>query len=233
LETLVGDAGLVIEAVSEDLTVKQQIFASLDRACPSRAILASTTSALLPSALGRATQRPDRVLVAHYFNPPALVPLVELVRGPETSDETVATVRDVLLRIGKRPAVVQTEVPGFIGNRLQAALVREALSLVDRGVATPEDIDTVVKFSFGPRLSVAGVFEVGDLAGLDLYLSVGKLLFTELESSPEVPRVLREKVEQGQLGAKTGQGFYTWTTESAAALRDRIGQVLVEVAARQ
>jgi 3-hydroxybutyryl-CoA dehydrogenase len=124
-------------------------------------------------------------------------------------------------------------VPGFIGNRLQAALVREALSLVDRGVATPEDIDTVVKFSFGPRLSVAGVFEVGDLAGLDLYLSVGKLLFPELESSPEVPRVLREKVEQGQLGAKTGQGFYTWTTESAAALRDRIGQVLVEVAARQ
>jgi 3-hydroxybutyryl-CoA dehydrogenase len=233
LETLVGDAGLVIEAVSEDLTVKQQIFASLDRACPSHAILASTTSALLPSALGRATQRPDRVLVAHYFNPPALVPLVELVRGPETSDETVATVRDVLLRIGKRPAVVQTEVPGFIGNRLQAALVREALSLVDRGVATPEDIDTVVKFSFGPRLSVAGVFEVGDLAGLDLYLSVGKLLFPELESSPEVPRVLREKVEQGQLGANTGQGFYTWTTESAAALRDRIGQVLVEVAARQ
>jgi 3-hydroxybutyryl-CoA dehydrogenase len=230
LEALVGDADLVIEAVSEDLGVKQQVFRSLDDACPQRTIIASTTSALLPSALATATHRPDRVIVAHYFNPPTLVPLVELVRGPETSDESVTTLRDLLLQMGKRPALVQIEVPGFIGNRLQAALVREALSLVEHGVATPADIDSVVKYSFGRRLAVAGVFEIGDLAGLDLYLSVGTLLFPSLESSPDLPSVLRNKVEQGALGAKTGRGFYSWTPESAAALRSRIGQALIELA---
>ena len=230
LEVLAADADLVVEAVSEDLALKQQLFRTLDGACPQRTILTSTTSALLPSALARATLRPDRVLVAHYFNPPALVPLVELVRGPETSDETVATVRDVLLHLGKRPAIVQKEVPGFIGPRLQAALVREALSLVEQGVATPGDIDAVIKYSFGRRLAVAGVFEIGDLAGLDVYLSVAGPLFRALESSPEVSKVLRQKVEQGDLGVKSGQGFYTWTPESAAALRDRIGRALIELA---
>ena len=151
LDEVVADADLVIEAVSENLSLKQEFFRTLDGVCPPHTILASTTSTLLPSALAGATQRPDRVLVTHYFNPPALVPLVEVVRGPETSDEVVSTVRDLLLQIGKRPAVIQKELIGFIGNRLQAALAREALSLVDRGVATPEDIDTVVKYSFGRR----------------------------------------------------------------------------------
>jgi 3-hydroxybutyryl-CoA dehydrogenase len=167
------------------------------------------------------------VLVAHYFNPPALVPLVEVVRGPETSDETVTTVRDLLVRMGKRPALVQKELIGFIGVRLQAALGREACSLVERGVATPEDIDTVVKHSFGRRLAVAGVFEIADLAGLDIYAAVAPV-FQDLDSSTDVPTILQQKVERGELGVKTGQGFYTWTPESAAALRERIGRALVE-----
>lgn len=229
LDEVVADADLVIEAVSENLSLKQEFFRTLDGVCPPHTILASTTSTLLPSALAGATQRPDRVLVTHYFNPPALVPLVEVVRGPETSDEVVATVRDLLLQIGKRPAVIQKELIGFIGNRLQAALAREALSLVDRGVATPEDIDTVVKYSFGRRLGVAGIFEVGDLAGLDVYLAAAPV-FRDLESSVEVPTILRHKVEHGELGVKTGQGFYTWTPESAAALRERIGRSLADLA---
>jgi 3-hydroxybutyryl-CoA dehydrogenase len=227
LEDLVADADLVVEAVSENLVLKQQFFGRLDCACPRHTILASTTSTLLPSALASATRRPDRVIVAHYFNPPALVPLVEVVRGPETSDETVATVRDLLLSVGKRPALIEKELIGFIASRLQAALGREACSLVERGVATPEDIDTVVKYSFGRRLAVAGIFEVGDLAGLDVYMAAGPL-FRELESSAEVPTILQQKVERGELGVKTGQGFYTWTPESAAALRERIGRALVE-----
>jgi 3-hydroxybutyryl-CoA dehydrogenase len=230
MERLVADADLVIEAVSEDLRLKQQLFQGLDEACPQRTILASTTSSLLPSDLASVTRRSDRVLVAHYFNPPTIVPLVELIRGPDTSDATVATVRDLLLQVGKRPAVVQKEVPGFIGNRLQAALVREALALVDQGVATPADIDSVVKYSFGRRLAVAGVFQIGDLAGLDVYLSVGRLLFPSLNSSSDVPEVLREKVDNGELGAKTGRGFYSWTAESAAALREGIAQALIELA---
>jgi 3-hydroxybutyryl-CoA dehydrogenase len=120
LEDVAADADLVVEAVFENLALKQELFRNLDRLCAPRTILASTTSSLLPSQLATATERPDRVLVAHYFNPPALVPLVEVVRGPATSDDTVNTVRDLLMQAGKRPAVVQTEVPGFIGNRLQA-----------------------------------------------------------------------------------------------------------------
>jgi 3-hydroxybutyryl-CoA dehydrogenase len=227
LDDLAASADLVVEAVAEDLALKQQIFRALDRASPPHAILASTTSALLPSALAAATRRPERVLVAHYFNPPALMPLVELVRGPETSDETVDTLRNVLVQLGKRPAVVQKEVPGFIGNRLQAALAREAMSLVERGVATPADVDTVIKYSFGRRLGAAGVFEIADLAGLDLYLSDAEPLLKVLESSSEVSSALRTKVARGDLGVKSGQGFYTWTPESAAALQTRIGQALV------
>jgi 3-hydroxybutyryl-CoA dehydrogenase len=229
LEDLVADADMVIEAVSENLALKQQIFQSLDNACPPHTILASTTSTLLPSALASATRRPDRVIVTHYFNPPSLVPLVEVVRGPETSDETVTTVHDLLLRVGKRPALIEKELIGFIASRLQAALGREACSLAERGVATPEAIDTVVKYSFGRRLGVAGVFEIGDLAGLDVYMAAGAL-FKELESSTELPAILRQKVERGELGVKTGQGFYSWTPEAAAALRDRIGRALVELA---
>jgi 3-hydroxybutyryl-CoA dehydrogenase len=158
------------------------------------------------------------------------VPLVEVVRGPGTSDATVDTVRDVLLQAGKRPAVLQRECPGFIGNRLQGALLREALSLVERGVATPADIDTVVKYSFGPRMGAAGIFEMRDLAGLDLLVPFAEAVMWDLESSTGVPRLLREKVERGELGVKSGQGFYTWTPESTAAVQERIARALVDVA---
>jgi 3-hydroxybutyryl-CoA dehydrogenase len=230
LDEAAAEADLVVEALSEELALKQQFFRTLDGICEPRAILASTTSTLLPSRLASATQRPDRVLVTHFFNPPTIVPLVEMVRGPETSDETVATVRDVLLQMGKRPAVVQKELPGFIGNRLQGALIIEALSLVQRGAATPADIDLVVKYSFGRRLGVTGIFEFLDLGGLDTLLNAARIMAGELDSSTDVTPVLREKVERGELGVKSGQGFYTWTPESAAALRDRIGRAAAALA---
>src|SRR5262249_55601309 len=128
LEEVAADADLVVEAVTEDLSLKQQLFRTLDELCPPQVILASTTSTILPSILASATHRPDRVVVTHYSNPPAIVPLVEVVRGPETSDETVTRVTDVLRQSGKRPAVVQKELPGFISSRLQVVLYIEALS---------------------------------------------------------------------------------------------------------
>jgi 3-hydroxybutyryl-CoA dehydrogenase len=230
LQSAVAGADLVIEAVSEDIEVKRMVFRDIDAWAPRHAILASNTSTFMPSLLAAATTRPERVIVAHYFNPPYLLPLVELVRGELTSDETVATMRDLYEGIGKSPAVVQREAPGFVGNRLQMALLREALAIVDAGIASPRDVDTIIRTSFGRRLAVAGVFEVFEAAGWDLTLAVADQLFPAIDRSPEPPLSLREKVARGELGLKTGRGFYDWTPESAAALRDRISDGLAAIA---
>ena len=226
----VADADLVIEAVSEDLGLKRSLFRDLDAWAPPRAVLASNSSSFMPSLLAAATERADRVLVAHYFNPPHLLPLVELVRGGQTSDETIETMRALYTGIGKRPAVVQREAPGFVGNRLQMALLREALAIVEAGIATPRDVDTIIKSSFGRRLAVAGVFEVFEAAGWDLTLAVADQLFPAIDRSTEPPQSLRDKVARGELGLKAGKGFYAWTPEEAAALRRRIGEGLAAIA---
>jgi 3-hydroxyacyl-CoA dehydrogenase len=230
LRAAVTDSDLVIEAVSEDLEVKRSLFRDLDAWAPPHAILASNTSTFMPSLLAAATDRPDRVIVAHYFNPPYLLPLVELVRGDQTSNETVETLRALYQSIGKSPAVVQKEAPGFVGNRLQMALLREALAIVDAGFASPQDVDTIIRSSFGRRLAVAGVFEVFEAAGWDLTLAVAEQLFPTIDRSAEPPVSLREKVARGELGLKSGQGFYTWTPDEAAALRKRIADGLAAIA---
>jgi 3-hydroxyacyl-CoA dehydrogenase len=226
----VAEADLVIEAVTEDLEVKLALFRALDTFAPPHAILASNTSTFMPSLLAAATSRPERVIVAHYFNPPHLLPLVELVRGEQTSDATVELLRDLYRGIGKAPAVVQREAPGFVGNRLQAALFREAAAIVAAGIASQEDVDTIVKTGFGRRLCVAGPFEIADSAGLDVKLAVVEQLFPEIESSAEVPLMLRDKVEQGEFGLKSGKGFYDWSPEEVSAFRGRISGALAAIA---
>lgn len=230
LDAAAAMADLVVEAVTEDLQVKQAIFSRLDASAPRRAILASNTSSFMPSLLATATTRPELVLVAHYFNPPHLLPLVELVRGDRTSDETIETMRALYVGIGKQPVVVPRELPGFIGNRLQMALLREALALVESGIASPRDIDTVIRTSFGRRLAFAGVFEIFDAAGLDVTLAVADQLFPEIDRSQAPPPGFRARVAQGALGMKSGRGFYDWTPQEADALRRRIGQGVMAVA---
>ena len=230
LEKASKDADLVVEAVYENLELKQEIFKKLDSYCPKHTILASNSSSLMPSYMAKATNRPEKVLIAHYFNPPYLLPLVELVKSEYTSDETVQCLFDLYTSMGKKPAVVQKEVPGFIGNRLQAALLRECLSLVENGVAAPRDIDVVVRNSFGRRLVAAGPFEIFDMAGWDLAIAVAKYLIPHIESSNEIPKVLKEKVEAGELGVKTGKGFYEYTEESAEELRSRMAKALIKIA---
>jgi len=231
LAETVADADVVVEAVYENRELKEGIFRDLDRLCQPHTILASNTSTFLPSKLARVTGRPDKVLIAHYFNPPFLLPLVEIVRHPETSDETVSTIYDLLVKIGKKPAIIQKEVPGFIGNRIQGAVLREALWLVQQGIATAEDVDTVIKSSIGRRWSVAGVFEVFDIAGWDLVLNVAEPEPHGLGSSPEeAVALIREKIANGDLGVKTGKGFYEWDDASTAALRERIASALVQIA---
>lgn len=230
LKTTVQNADIVIEATSENLGLKQRIFEELDAYCKPSAVLLSNTSTFLPSAIGKNTGRGASIAVAHYFNPPHLLPIVEVVRGPGTTDETITTVVRLLESIGKKPAVVQQEIQGFIGNRLQAAIFREALHIVTEEVATAPEIDQVVRSSFGRRLSVAGTFELRDIIGLDLALDISREILPTLDNSKTIPEALAEKVRSGDLGTKTGKGFYEWTPESAEALRVRIATALADMA---
>ncbi|HEX5498104.1 MAG TPA: 3-hydroxyacyl-CoA dehydrogenase family protein, partial [Thermomicrobiales bacterium] len=216
LPAAVAEADLIVEAVSEDLALKQRLFQQIDAAAPPHAIFASNTSTFMPSQLAPVTNRPERVLVAHYFNPPHLLPLVEFVRGPATSDGTVEAMRALYRGIGKQPAVVRREALGFVGNRLQNALLREALAIVDAGIASPEDVDAIVKTGFGRRLAVAGPFEIADAGGVDVWLTVAGMLFPDLSTSAAPPAFARDIVARGDLGLKTGRGFYDWTPEQAA-----------------
>ncbi|MBN1668648.1 MAG: 3-hydroxyacyl-CoA dehydrogenase family protein, partial [Anaerolineales bacterium] len=230
LEEAISEADLVVEAVFENLELKQKIFKTLDRFCPARTILATNTSTLKPSMLAEVTGRPERVLAMHFFYPVALMPLVELVPGHKTDEGIVQQVFDLLKTIGKSPIIVRKEALGFIANRLQFALQREALYIVEQGIATPQEVDIAVKDGFGRRLAVAGPFEIAEPIGWDLELQVQTYLFPDLASSPEPSPLVCQKVGLGELGVKTGQGFYAWTEQSAEAWRKKITAALGRLA---
>ena len=229
LRTAVEDADLVVEAIVENLEVKQAMFRELESICRVDTILASNTSTYLPSQIAEATKNPERVVVMHYFNPPHVVPLVEVVGGRDTSPETVETVRALVVSQGKNPVMLKKEALGFIANRLQAALLRECFALVEDGVARPEDIDTVVRNGLGRRLGVAGPFEVFDAAGADVWHAICEQLMPDIESSTEVPPAIARMVGRGDYGLKTGRGVYEWTDESSDDLRRRIARAVKEI----
>jgi 3-hydroxybutyryl-CoA dehydrogenase len=223
-----SSADLVVEAIVEELEVKHKLFSELDAICPENTIFASNTSSLMPSILASATQRQDRFLMAHYFNPPYLMPLVEIVRGKETSDETVDAVYNLMKAIGKSPIICQKEAPGFIVNRLQLVLWREAFNIVQRGIASPQEVDLAVKNSFGRRLGMVGPFELYEyIDGYDLTLQCEKYMLPDMDTSNESYPLLLEKIEKGELGAKTGKGFYEWTPEFTEAWRKKVLNGLV------
>lgn len=209
-----SDADVVIEAVFEDLELKQRIFAELDEVCPPHALLASNSSSYMPGKLATATSRPAQVLVAHYFNPPHLVPLVELVRHPDTSDDVIETMFALYTRIGKKPVVVQHEAPGLVANRLQMAIWREAANIVARGICSPRDVDTVVRYGFGRRYSAGGPFELGALISADVRRAVAAEIMPDLANgAPEIDR-----------------GSYTLTPDEAEQVRLRVAHALLEIA---
>jgi 3-hydroxyacyl-CoA dehydrogenase len=230
LKHCVQDADFVIEAVNEEIALKQQIFRQLDEYCPSHTILASNTSSLMPSLMASATTRPEQVLVTHYINPPYLLPVVELVRCPETSDDTLDTILTLYHTIGKSPIVVQKEVPGFIVNRLQNALLREALYLVEQGIASPQDVDRAITNSFGRRMNALGIFELCDYAGPELIQAVHQYIRPSLCSTTDPPSVFREMIDRQELGVKTGKGFYEWTPQRAEEVWQQLMQRLVRIA---
>jgi 3-hydroxyacyl-CoA dehydrogenase len=220
---------LVVEAVSEDLDLKQKVFSEIAKHAPAAAVLASNTSSFPPDVIARAVDDPRRLLVTHFFNPPYLVPLVEVVRGESTSDDTVQRVVGMLKGAGKVPVVIAKAVPGFLINRLQIALLREALYLVQTGVVTVEDLDLAVRNSIGRRLSAAGVFEVCDVSGLDIVEAVAANVIGDLDCSNELSGLVEDRVKKGHLGIKTGRGFYEWTAASVAETRGRIATALAAI----
>lgn len=218
LEEAVRGADFVIEAVAEDLNLKKDIFSVVDRVCQETTIIATNTSGLSITEIASATNRPEKVVGTHFWNPPHMIPLVEIVRGEKTSEETIGIAAELMTAIGKTPVIVQKDIPGFIGNRLQFALLREALFIVEQGVASIEDVDTTVKMSFGARLPITGPLESADLGGLDVYVAISKYLMPDLCQSTEVSALLVDAVESGRLGVKSGAGLYEWTPASISRI---------------
>jgi 3-hydroxybutyryl-CoA dehydrogenase len=230
LDEAVAGAGLVIETVSEELEAKRDVLARAERVAGEGAILTTDTSSLSLDALAEGLERPERFAGFHWFNPPELVELVEVVPGSRTSPATVAALVELARELGKVPVHVRRDVPGFIVNRLQYALAREAYALVAAGACTYAELDDAVKASLGPRWSVIGPFETFDLAGLDVHLAVAEQLFPDLDTSSEPPAGLRELVARGDLGCKSGRGLYGgYGEEEVAALLERRAAVLIEL----
>jgi 3-hydroxybutyryl-CoA dehydrogenase len=216
-----GGPRLAIEAVSEELELKRDLLGRAEALLDAEALLASTTSALSPTALAAGLARPERFVVMHYAQPAHLMMLVEVVAGERTADETVADAIALLARTGKQAAVCP-DIPGFLWSRLQQAVLRELVHLLDRGQVTPEDCDRVLRFGFGSRLPALGPFEHADLVGLDLITDQAAAVWPDLaqQTSPDGTALARLRAA-GEKGMAQGRGFYAWTEESADAVRGR------------
>lgn len=229
LDKATSQADFIVEAVVEDLEAKIILLRKLEENCPVHAIIASTTSSYCVRDMAVALNHPERFLVTHFWNPPYLIPVVEVMPGDLTSPEVVETTYKLLEDVGKYPAMVNKDVPGFVGNRLQHALRREAISIVAQGIASPEDVDLIAKLSFGLRLPVVGPLETVDLGGLDLTQAIQTYLLPELECSTEPLQLIRDKVERGELGVKAGKGFYDWSPGRAEEVIRRRDETLIEL----
>jgi len=228
LEPALARAGFVVEAGPERLPVKQELFERFSELAPADAILASNTSSIPIRGIVERVADRTRTIGTHFWNPPYVVKLVEVVQSDATAPGTVARTIELLDGAGMRPVHVKADVPGFVGNRLQHALKREAFALIAAGVCDAETIDTVVKLGFGRRLAVLGPMEQTDLVGLDLTLDIHSVLMPSLDVTPGPHPLLVEKVERGELGMKTGRGFREWTPEEARAVRDRLDRELLD-----
>jgi 3-hydroxybutyryl-CoA dehydrogenase len=222
LSEAVADAAFVFEAGPENLALKQQIFVDIEAAAPPEAILASNSSVIPITQIMQRLRVPGRALGTHWWNPPYLVPLVEVIRTPATVTASVESMTALLSAAGKTPVTVEKDVPGFVGNRLQHALWREAIALVQNGVCDASTVDMVVKASFGRRLAVLGPLENADLVGTDLTLAIHQTVLPDLDRTAGALPLLRQLVEDGKLGMKSGEGFLRWDTGQQAALRARV-----------
>lgn len=226
LEACVQGADWVIEAAPENLELKQDLFAEVERFAPPAAILASNTSVIPIGQIMARVQHKARALGTHWWNPAYLVPWVEVIRTGDTSDDAIVRTLALLKSVGKAPVEVRKDGPGFVGNRLQHALWREAIALVVEGVCDAKTVDDVVKSSFGARLAVLGPVENADLVGLDLTRAIHSYVFPALDRATAPSPLLDELAAKGQLGFKSGGGFRDWTKDDQAALREQLNRHL-------
>lgn len=235
LKKAAGKADFVFEAILEKLPLKQEIFNQLAQFTREDTVLASNTSVIPITAIAEGAPESERhrIIGTHWWNPPHLIPLVEVIRTKYASDEILTRAYDLLKKNGKLPVHVNKDVPGFVGNRLQCALWREAESLVQRGICDAETVDIVVKNSFGLRLPVVGPLENTDYIGQDLTLDIFNVVQSDIENSQEPLDILKDKVSKGHLGAKSGQGFYEWPAGKREEVKERLDRHLVRMMKKQ
>jgi 3-hydroxybutyryl-CoA dehydrogenase len=228
LRDAVSAADVVVESIVENLETKQQVFEEVERYVGDDTILTSNTSGLPISRIAARLHRPERAVTTHFWNPPHLMPLVDLVKGERTEDNYVLRMRTLLREAGWSPVLLTRDVPGQLGNRLQHAVYREAFHIIQEGIASPEDVDIAIKNGPGLRWPVYGLMEHADMVGLDGMDAIDSYLFADLAVDKEPGPALRERIARGDLGVKTGRGFLEWTEERASAVRATRDKYLLE-----
>lgn len=221
------DAQLVVESVAEDLPLKQDVFATMEEVCAPGAILATNTSGLSPTQIAAKLKKPENFVVTHFFSPPYLMPVVEIVPGRHTSNETRKLASAWVKLIGNQPLELERESLGFVLNRIQSACIREALYIVQQGWATPENVDIGIKYSLGRRYGVTGPLMSADLGGLDIFYALAGYTYPDLCNVTEPLPLMKQCVEKGDLGAKTGKGLYDWPVDKLKDTLKKREQVLV------
>jgi 3-hydroxyacyl-CoA dehydrogenase len=227
LAKAIKDCDYIVEVIPEILQLKKELVSQIDSLC-ANAIFASNTGSLTISLIAEGSRYPGRIIGTHYFNPAHIMPLVEIHKGKDTLDETVAVTKAFMLRIGKMPAIVRKEVPGFIVNRIQGAMEREIDYLIDEGIVTPEDLDIAAKASYGFRLACMGPMEAEDMIGLDTAMRVSPIIYKSLSNSIVPSPALVKKVEKGELGIKSRVGWYDYRNRPIEEVKAEINRKLLQ-----
>jgi 3-hydroxybutyryl-CoA dehydrogenase len=229
LQEAVKDADFIVECIPENMELKQDLFKRLEPICKDTTIFATNTSVMSITEISEKVKDKSRLVGTHFWNPPYLIPLVEVIKSDHTSDEVMDKTMELLKKVEKHPIRVNKDVPGFVANRLQHALWREAISIVEHDIADAATVDEAIKYSFGLRLPVLGPMENSDMVGTDLTLSIHSYILKHLENSTEPSPILKEKVEAGDLGFKTGKGFQEWSADQAKKSNEGLRDYLIKV----
>jgi 3-hydroxybutyryl-CoA dehydrogenase len=219
----------ISESIVEKIEDKQELFKQIDEVCRSDALLTTNTSGLSITQIGSVVSNPARFVGMHWWNPPHIMPLVEVIKGDNSADEACQATIELCRQVGKAPVLVKKDIPGFIGNRIQYALIRETLYLTQAGIVSPEDLDTVVKMGPGARWALFGPIEIADMQGLDIINFINDYLLKELSNADRSPAFLQDKVAAGELGIKTGKGFYEYPAAKMSRLFEARDRKLLEL----